>query len=535
MYFISKELSRNFSFYPFISTLQPMREIALQELCEDSSVQRVITQPISYVDPHRPIRGLAYDSRKVNPGYLFFALSGLHVDGHDFIDQAIDSGAVAIVLEREVPKRPGVTYIFVEHSRQAMAPFAAAFWRHPERRISLVGVTGTDGKSTTASFIYQLLKRLGHRVGLISTVEIDLGHGLIINPMHQSTPEAPELYGMLHTMAEGSLEYGIIETTSHGLSEQYNRLGGLIFQGAVFTNITHEHMEFHKTMENYLSAKLNLINKISSSGWAIRGEEFPYPKEFDEALGHKDLWTIALSQSIEHQRNSGGSLGVSYESRRSGYDVQFLLKKQEEQDSWSAYIPLLGEFNIENSMMASIAVANLLAIPLRSITELLPSLKTPKGRMNLINEGQPFRAVIDFAHTPGSYKRLLPMMREITEKRLIILFGSAGERDIEKRELLGQEANKWADVVILTNEDPRGENELDIVNEIAGVIKKPKVLKILNREDAITEACKIAEEGDTCLLLGKGHEKSIIYLNREVPWDEEEVLRKTLRIQQGKI
>ncbi len=509
-----------------------MREIALGVLCEDPATQRIITQPISYVDKERPIRGLAYDSRKVNPGYLFFALSGLHVDGHDFIDQAIDAGAAAIVLDREVPKRPGVTYIFVEDGRKAMAPFAAAFWEHPERRISLIGVTGTDGKSTTASFIYQLLKRLGHRVGLISTVEIDLGHGLIINPMHQSTPEAPELYGMLYTMAEESLEYGIIETTSHGLSDQYNRLGGLTFQGAIFTNITHEHMEFHGNMENYLQSKLNLLRSLSISGWAIRGDEFPYSDEFNEALGSRDLWTITLSESIEHQRDSGGTLGVSYESRKNGYDVEFYLQKKNEKDSWTAYIPLLGEFNIENSMMASIAVANLLAIPLRSITELLPSLKTPKGRMNLINEGQPFRAVIDFAHTPGSYQRLLPMMREITEKRLIMVFGSAGERDIEKRELLGLEANKWADVVILTNEDPRGENEIDIINEIAGVIKKPKVYKTPNRQDAISQACKLAEEGDTCLLLGKGHEKSIIYLNREVPWDEEEVLRKTLQIQQ---
>lgn len=536
-----------------------MREIAIADICNDSAVQAIITRPITYVNQDQVIRGLAYDSREINPGFLFFALSGLHVDGHQYIDQAIDAGAVAVVHSEAISPRAGVTYIQVADTRKAMAPFASAFWGHPERELTLIGITGTDGKSTTSSFVYQLLQSLGHRAGLITTVEIDLGEGIIINPLHQSTPEAPELYGMLRTMVSHGISYGVIETTSHGLSTEYHRLGGLRFQCGIFTNISHEHLEFHKTMEHYLQSKLNLFRSLTPEGWAIWGGNFPYQKELKEALGNHKSWKVVSTKTTtpnekfsDEQRNSIPELLPEERCtimqvtealvRERGYNLSLKSipatstnkannhtpEEQQDIESYKAQLFLLGDFNIENGLMAALGVATLTNTPIQSALRLLPSLRTPKGRMNIIDQGQPFQAIVDFAHTPGSFARLLPLMKSITKGRLIVLFGSAGERDKGKRKLLGEEANRWADVVVLTNEDPRGEKPMDIIDEIALPLKEPKVYKIPDREDAIIKVCSLAHADDTCLFLGKGHENSIIYKHKEIVWDEEAVLRRAI-------
>ncbi|HOV64174.1 MAG TPA: UDP-N-acetylmuramoyl-L-alanyl-D-glutamate--2,6-diaminopimelate ligase [Spirochaetia bacterium] len=486
---------------------------------------------INVLEYHGPrdadITGLAYDSRKVKEGFLFFALPGIHADGHDFIEAAIGQGARAVIHSRSLSTmREGIAYLRVEDPRIVMSPVSAEFYGHPSQELTIVGVTGTDGKSTTVSLIHQLLEAKGFKAGFLSTVQYQTT-SVRSNPYRQSTPEATEVQAILREMLDSGCQYGVIEATSHGLSHRNNRLGDVDFDVAVFTNVTHEHLEFHGSLEQYRNDKANLFRALDHSLWdgafGVVNRDDPNADLFIHATKKKvrtyslkDPHADFFADRIETSLGSGGTNGGTF------FGTKFVL--HEGGRAHNCTISLPGSFNVENVMASILAVSGLLDCPVSELIPFLPALKPVKGRMNAICKGQPFTLIVDYAHTPAAFEKLFPMMRKTTEGRLIVVFGSAGERDTEKRSLQGAIASRYADLMILTDEDPRGEDSLSIIREIASGCPERKegrdLLMIPDRREAILTACSRAEPKDTVLLLGKGHESTIIYADGPIPWDE---------------
>jgi UDP-N-acetylmuramoyl-L-alanyl-D-glutamate--2,6-diaminopimelate ligase len=480
------------------------------------------------------ITGLAYDSRRVEPGNIFFALPGIHHDGHAFVKEAIRSGASVVIHQNELDfYHPDIVYIKVRDSRAAMSPVADAFYGFPSKHLSLVGVTGTEGKSTTVSLIYQLLRLSGKAAGFLSTVQFNDGTGEQWNTEHQTTPEAADIHKRLALMRDNGVEYAVIEASSHGLSAKTNRLGDVAFDAAVLTNVTHEHLEFHKTWEQYRYDKANLFRSLDAvshekaagkradgkaavPSFGVVNLDDPSASYFSEATGH-----ITYTYSIRG-RNADLKLEKMAGSRNGNwYEVS--VKSTGEMIDIRDRLP--GAFNAGNVLAGLLAVSGLLAVPVAALAPLVPLLKPVRGRMTSIRRGQPFEVLVDFAHTPSSFQAVFPHLRErIGSGRIISLFGSAGDRDTRKRSEQGRIASEWSDIVILTDEDPRGETPLAILEEIASGIPNGKrgedLFLIPNRAAAVRTAFIMAKQGDAVLLLGKGHENSIIYAEETRPYNE---------------
>jgi UDP-N-acetylmuramoyl-L-alanyl-D-glutamate--2,6-diaminopimelate ligase len=478
------------------------------------------------------ITGFAYDSRAVKPGNCFFAFRGLHTDGHDFISAALEKGASIIVHDSEIPeaKKKGAVFIRVSDARLAMSPLSAAFYGHPSRRLTVIGVTGTEGKSTTVYLIYQLLCLLGKKTGFFSTVSCSFGDDEKPNPEHQTTPEAPEVQRMLFEMAENGAEYAVVEASSHGLSERTGRLADVDFDAAVLTNVTHEHLEFHGTWEQYRSDKANLFRALDRAGikntvpgldperFGIINADDPSAEYFAEATKQK-----TFTYSVQG-READLSL-MAIESSLWGNWYEVLIKNEQTVTDVRDRLP--GAFNAGNVLAALLAVSHLLPVFIHEIIPLTARLKPVRGRMTAVHRGQPFEVLVDYAHTPSSFSAVFPSLRERLDKtggRLISLFGSAGERDTKKRSEQGRIAADYSDIMILADEDPRGEVPMDILEEIAKGAPERKrgedLFLIPDRPLAIRKALSLAGQGDLVLLLGKGHENSIIYSDGAVPYDE---------------
>lgn len=515
-------------------------------------INRITETPAA--DPE--IVGLTYDSRLAAEGFLFFALPGIHVDGHDFIPQAVSRGARAVIYSHDLDrgKMPGsgqgVKYIRVADTRRAMSSASADFYGNPSKRLRTVGVTGTDGKSTVVYFIRQLLELSGRRAGYLSTVQYSTGGEIRSNPFRQSTPESVEIHRILAEMVEGGSEFAVIEATSHGLSERTARLEDVRFEAGVFTNITREHLEFHGTFERYLSDKSRLFAKLDEAS-SDGVDSFGVVNEADPSAGHmrsatsRRVYGYKLSDDpAAEQGISGGASGGSRSDLAGGSrtDLAGRIIRQTPEEltlivesggrTARTTLPVPGAFNAENGLAALLTVSRLVDADPLELAPLFSRLEPVKGRMNSVRAGQPFTVIVDYAHTPGSFSRLFPLIRERTPGRLIAVFGSAGERDREKRPVQGKIASSYADLIVLTDEDPRGEAPLAILREIAagadGKTEGDDLLLIPDRNEAIETALKSAGPGDTVLLLGKGHETSIIYASGPVPWDEADAARRTL-------
>ena len=484
-----------------------------------------------------PITALEYDSRKAVPGSLYFALPGLHADGHAFIGDAINRGAVAIVHEKELAEyREGVLYIRVKDSRFAMSPIADAFYNFPSRRIKVIGVTGTEGKSTTVYLIYQLLKLAGKKAGFISTVQQCDGVNEKWNSEHQTTQEATTIHRLLAEMCGNGAEFAVLEASSHGLSKRTNRLGDVDFDVGVMTNVTHEHLEFHGTWEQYRSDKAELFRSLNSFG--VINADDPSAAFFAAATKRKTYTFSAKSPSAE------GRADLSIKSMKSGaggncYEVFVGSPGASGGSTLTLKDQLPGAFNSRNVLAALLVVSNLLSVKIEELAALVPRLEPVRGRMTAVCRGQPFEVVVDYAHTPSSFEAVLPPLKERLNSaggRLISLFGSGGERDTQKRPLQGEIAARYSDIVILTDEDPRGEDPMSILEEIAQgcettqgclaaqgckrMIRDETLFLIPNRPQAIRKAFSLAQKGDLVLLLGKGHENSIIYTSETRAYDE---------------
>jgi len=495
------------------------------------------------------VTGLEYDSRNVKPGNLFFALKGLHTDGSLYIKDAVSRGASVIVHENdEVNYDPNITYLKVENSRSAMSPLSASFYGFPSSRMLVTGVTGTEGKSTTVFLIWQLLALLGKKAGFISTVQHCVGDEVLWNSEHQTTPEAPIVQRLLCEMADNGCEYAVLEASSHGLSPKTNRLGDVEFCAGVLTNVTHEHLEFHGTWEQYRDDKANLfraLDRYAPSESIVFPEPFGVVNADDES---SRFFTKATHRKIFTFSSSGRDGDLVIEAFESGSWGNWYL----------VYIPALkehihlrdklpGSFNAGNVLAALLAVSGLLNLPVWEIALLVKKLKPVRGRMTAIDRGQNFEVTVDYAHTPSSFQAIFPPLRNRLDKtggRIISVFGSPGERDTQKRAEQGKIAALYSDIIVVTDEDPRNENPMDILEEIAGgitagnissagttqtdsknekhrdFIRDENLFLIPDRPLAIRKALNLAQKGDLVLLLGKGHENSIIYGDHVMPFDE---------------
>ncbi len=523
------------------------------------------------------IDSLVFDSREVKPGSLFFALPGTHTTGNKFISNAIELGAEAVVFQDEFSadekskiqdaiKKVGKSPVFakVKSSRFAMSPISAEFYDHPSQKLIVYGVTGTEGKSSTVAFIWQMLKENGFKAGFISTVQYSLGGEAVDNPQHQTTPEATIVQRELYEMLQNGCTHAVVESSSHGLSTKMNRLGDVAFDCGIFMNVTLEHLEFHGTFEQYRDDKANLFRALDKWGHEkiIGGKKTLVPSfgvvnledpsfEYFASLTKKPVYGFtslgkAGRNADKIQSENLPSIPEDFEylcatdicSSENG--LSFKLKSNKNQciyieENCSVESNLPGAFNAYNIMATLLSVGGTTKVDAKNLVESVKKILPVKGRMTEIHEGQDFEVIVDYAHTPSSFETIFPPIRNRCKGKMICLFGSGGERDLTKRPLQGQIASQFCDIVILTDEDPRGEDSVELLEMIAvgarkeGKIDGENLLIIPDRPSAIRKAFSLATKNDIVLLLGKAHENSIIYKNHVMKYDEISEAKKAIK------
>ncbi|MCA9835098.1 MAG: UDP-N-acetylmuramoyl-L-alanyl-D-glutamate--2,6-diaminopimelate ligase [Thermomicrobiales bacterium] len=464
------------------------------------------------------ITGITYDSRDVQPGDLFAALRGSDFDGHAYIPQAIANGAAAILVE-QIPDGIDHPAIVVDNTRRDLAPISSVFYGNPSRELITIGLTGTDGKTTTTALTRFVLAESGIPTGSIGTLGIDIGDGTQISLGHQTTPESHLVQGYLRQMVEAGTRAVVIEATSHGLA--MHRLDGTEFTIAGVTNITLEHLEYHGTVEAYRAAKGILIQRVAvNAGHVVLNADDEGAMSLESLATGASLHTYAMSGAVAEmmaENITADHRGSRFEIVRGG-------------ERLVANLPLIGEFNIANAL-CTIAICEAAGVPIQQSIEILGRAPGIIGRLERIDCGQDFGVVVDYAHTPASLEKILTLLRGLVGGgRLLVVSGSAGERDVTKRPLQGEVMNRLAEVVIITSEDPRNEDPLAIIEEIANgaIPAAADVYQIVDRREAIALAFSLARTGDVVLLAGKGHENSIIWGFEHRPWNESAVARELL-------
>ena len=486
------------------------RRMGLGELADVIGPERVVGVPVGEV-VH-----LAYDSREVVQGTLFFAVPGVHVDGHDYAAQAVQRGALAVVAERELP-RLTVPQLIVARTRDARADAADAWFNQPSKRLEVMGITGTDGKTTTAFLANEVLRAGGRRPGLIGTVAVLVGDQMRPNPNRNTTPEALELQSLLAQMVAAGNDGVVMEATSHGLAQ--SRVRNARFDVGVLTNLTSEHLEFHGSLDNYRAAKAMLFEEAPVAVLNADDPSFAYFRE--RSRDRVITYGLGTDADLRATDLDARSDGTSFRLVAPGW-------------SGSVRVPIPGAFNVHNAL-AALALAHVEGVDLGVAADAIGRSPGVPGRMETVDEGQPFTVVVDYAHTADSLGKVLRVLRPLASGRLIAVFGSAGERDPTKRAPMGRVAAELADVVVVTDEDPRLEDPRAINEQIAdgarsaGARDGDNLFVVDDRPTAIAHAVGIARAGDVILLAGKGHEKTIIYGTEGRWWDEKEVARRALR------
>lgn len=471
------------------------------------------------------VRAPAVESdRDVRPGGVFVARVGRSVDGHDFIHDAIEQGAAAVVGERDIRGLP-VPYVQVRDAQAVTGLLAAAYHDFPSRKLVVIGVTGTDGKTTTNHLIHSILKTAGLNVGFISTIEADLGDSTEATGLHVTTPGAPQVQGYLARMAANGLTHCVLEMTSHGLAQ--GRLNGVDIDAAVLTNVTHEHLDYHGSWQAYREAKATMFRMLAT---VYRKPNRPKISVINADDPSADFFGQIPADSILRY---GIANSADYRAKDITYlpdETAFIVNDE------SIHSALVGEFNVLN-ILAALSLARGLGIDWDAIREGIQGVKAVSGRMQRIDEGQDFTAIVDFAHTPNALKRALEAGRTMlpADKRLIAVFGSAGLRDVEKRRLMAETSAQLADMTVLTAEDPRTESLDAILQMMAdgcisqGGVEGETFIRVRDRGEAIYRACLMANAGDMVMVCGKGHEQSMCFGTIEYDWDDRDALRGALR------
>lgn len=456
------------------------------------------------------ISGLAFDSRKVTADGLFIAIKGTVSDGHLFIDKAISLGAKAIVCE-EIPSNltDGITYLRVKNSAKALGTIATNYFQHPSKNLKLVGVTGTNGKTTVATLLYQLFRELGFKVGLISTVENQINDKII--PSTHTTPDPIALNQLLLDMMNSGCDYCFMEVSSHAVA-QY-RIEGLHFTGAIFTNITHDHLDFHLTFDNYIKAKKAFFDGLPKSAFALTNS--------DDKNG-----MVMLQNTAAHKKTYGLKSITDFkakiiENQFSGLHLDI--------DYEDVYFKLVGSFNASN-LLAVYGTALLLDQDKIKVLTILSKLSGAEGRFDFLIAPNKVVAIVDYAHTPDALMNVLSTIDNIRTKteQVITVVGCGGDRDKTKRPLMAQTACDWSDKVVLTSDNPRTENPDAIIEDMkAGVspVNQRKAIAITDRKEAIKTAFLLAQPGDIILVAGKGHEKYQEINGVRTNFDDKQILK----------
>src|SRR5256884_3311859 len=465
----------------------------------------------------RPVENIAYGSRRVQRHTMFVALRGEKTDGHQFIGHAIDKGASVIVAERE-QKDPRVTCLLVEDTRTALADFSATFYGHPARKLKLATVTGTNGKTTTTFLIKHICERAGLRCGLIGTVRYEIGERLL--PAIRTTPESLDLQELLAQIVNAGCRAAAMEVSSHALAQ--NRTRGLEWNWAVFTNVTQDHLDFHGTMESYFDSKAKLFVQLGSQ---------PEKSKPVAIVNIDDRHGEQLLNKID-KRVAVVTYGMSARAdfRASNYRVEFSGTSYQLDAHGKSYlvrVPLIGRFNVANSV-AALAAANALGISLRNAVLSLSKCPQVPGRLEMVPAKRQFQVFVDYAHTPDALRNVLKTLRELEPHRLIVVFGCGGNRDRQKRPLMGEIVERHADYAIVTSDNPRKEDPNAIIAEIEKGFRSSRYVKIADRTQAIGRAITLAQPRDIVLIAGKGHENYQEFADYTIPFDDIQVARRAV-------
>jgi UDP-N-acetylmuramoyl-L-alanyl-D-glutamate--2,6-diaminopimelate ligase len=478
--------------------------------------------------PEVAIIGITNDSRAVQSGYLFVAQKGGSQDGHSFIPQVIKSGAAAVV-GTETLTDVGVPYIQVEDSRLALAHLSAAFHGFPARQLTVIGVTGTDGKTTTSNLIYQVLLAAGLRVGIISTLKAVIGGEILDTGLHVTTPDAPEVQRYLARMVAAGLTHVVLESTSHGLAQ--HRVTGCEFDIGVITNITHEHLDYHGSYEAYRAAKGRLFTSLAETHPKAQGNPRLAVLNRDD-ISYDYLNHLSHVRQVSYSLQQKGAGVWAEEIRHDGSGLHFIACG--EGFRFPVDSALLGDFNVSNCLATIATCVVGLGIEPEVVRRGIAALTAVTGRMQRIDLHQDFLAIVDFAHTPNALKVTLETARKMTTGKVIAVFGSAGLRDRLKRRMMAEVSTGLADITILTAEDPRTESLNEILAEMAGAAcqaggqEGKTFFCVPDRGEAIRQAVRMAQPGDLVITCGKGHEQSMCFGMVEYPWDECTALQAAL-------
>ena len=463
------------------------------------------------------IRGISYDSRQVKPGDLFICIPGLISDGHDFVEQAISQGAKALLVERNLPVTDDLTVLLASGCRKAMPVIAANFFGRPSQDIKLIGVTGTNGKTTTTHLIKALLEEQGAKVGIMGTLYASFGE--YTKTLSNTTPESVDIEEFINRVREQGGQCVVMEVSSHALD--MGRVDEMCFHAAVFTNLTQDHLDYHQSMDKYKEAKLKLFTRISPDNgqFSIINTDDPAAPEFIRASNQTSV-----------------TYGIEREADIKAVDLQSTLKGTRfkvvyRNSSFSVNMKLIGLFNVYNSL-AAIAFALREEIPVDVIKSALAKVAGVPGRFEQVDCGQDFTVVVDYAHTPDGLENILRTGREILENRMITVFGCGGDRDKTKRPLMGKIAARYSDFCIVTSDNPRSEEPESIIDDIIPgleAIANSHYAKIVDRREAIHQAICLAKKGDLVIIAGKGHETYQLVKDQVLHFDDREVAAEYLR------
>ncbi|WP_026485529.1 UDP-N-acetylmuramoyl-L-alanyl-D-glutamate--2,6-diaminopimelate ligase [Caldanaerobius polysaccharolyticus] len=454
------------------------------------------------------VKGIKYDSRQVVDGDAFLCIKGFNTDGHRYAQEAVDKGALVVIAEDEVNVK-GAEVVIVKDTRVAMARMAANFYGHPSRDFTLIGVTGTNGKTTVASAIRWVLKDMGYKTGLIGTINTVIGEKE--TPSAHTTPESVDLQRIFKEMRDQGVQYAVMEVSSHSLA--LHRVDQCEFDVGVFTNLTQDHLDFHKTMENYMKAKLKLFKMAKKS---VINVDDSY-SEFFVQQANRPLCTYGINGGDFMAKDIVLGDSARFTLCHNGLTVP-------------VKFPVPGRFSVYNALAAVAAIWSL-GFPVKSIVESLEKFPGVKGRCELVDCAAPYKVVIDYAHTPDGLENILRSVREFTANRLILVFGCGGNRDRSKRPKMGEIAIKYADYVVVTSDNPRSEDPEAIISDILkGIdgVAENRYEVIVDRKEAIRRALSIARKGDVVLLAGKGHETYQILGDRTIPFDERKIVKEIL-------